>query len=218
MDADKSSNHRSKRVRRPAEVASESGQSSEHASASTSGRPTLAEVQEALHVIQQMKNADPPILPRRGQPPKANVVACAIALSRGEQFKDDRAALRLFGAHPETKVREDWVNGKLNQFAPAGFNTHGPPLPSYLLERSEATNSMEAPSYVNVEALHAKWAPPADGSEDADFAQANVYWLSNHLAQMAQRERDFRVWEAVHGAERDAEITNLMVGSTSAAG
>ena len=63
---------------------------------------------------------------------------------------------------------------------------------------------MEALSYVDVVALRTKWAPPADGSEEADFAEANAYWLSNHLAQMAQRERDFRAWEAAHGVERDA--------------
>ena len=215
MDADKSSSHRSKRVRRPAEVASDSGRTSEHVSDSTSGRPTPAERQEALNVIQQMKDTDPPILPRRGQPPKVNVVACAIALSRGEQFKDDRSALRLFGAHPETKVREDWVNGKLHQFAPAGFSTPGTPLPTYLIERSEAASRMEAPSYVDVVALRTKWAPPADGSEEADFAEANAYWLSNHLAQMAQRERDFRAWEAAHGVERDAEFAVLVAEQDS---
>ena len=112
MDAEEGAAHRSKRVRRPARDVTDSACSSELTSASTSGRPTPAEWQEALDVIQQMKDAVPPIQPRRGQPPKPNVVACAIALSRGEQFKDDREALRLFGAHPETKVREEWIDGK----------------------------------------------------------------------------------------------------------
>ena len=52
----------------------------------------------------------------------------------GEQFTDDRAALRLFKAHPETKIRETWIQ-KLDQFAPAGFGTTGPALPAYLLNR-----------------------------------------------------------------------------------
>ena len=43
-------------------------------------------MQEALEVIQEMKERVPPIVPRRGQPPKPSVVACAIALSRGERF------------------------------------------------------------------------------------------------------------------------------------
>ena len=43
----------------------------------------------------------------------ASVVACAIALWRGEPFADDRAALRIFGAHPETKIREAWVSKKI---------------------------------------------------------------------------------------------------------
>ena len=82
-----------------------------------------------------MKDADPPQLAKRA-PAKPNVVACAIALWRGESFTDDRAALRLFGVHPETKIREAWIR-KLDQFAPAGSGTAGPALPTYLLDRNE---------------------------------------------------------------------------------
>ena len=51
-------------------------------------RPTQAELQEALDVIKMMKETNPPIVKKRGQPPKPNVVACAIALQRGERFAD----------------------------------------------------------------------------------------------------------------------------------
>ena len=110
------------------------GRSSKTAGAAAN-RPTPAEKQEARDVIQQMKDADPPLLAKRA-PAKPNVVACAIALWRGEQFADDRAALQIFGAHPETKIREAWF-GKLEIFAPAGFATPGPALPTYLLDRDE---------------------------------------------------------------------------------
>ena len=109
MEAADGDDRRSKRVRRAAEVACESTSSNERTGSSTSGRPTSSELQEALTVIKQMKEADPPLLARRA-PAKPNVVACAIALWLGEQFADDRAALRIFGAQPETKIREAWVS------------------------------------------------------------------------------------------------------------
>ena len=74
----------------------------------------------------------------RGQPPKPNVVACAIALSRGERFESDDQALELFGVGSKTKVRSVWVDVKLAKFAPAGLPTPGEePLPTYLIERRE---------------------------------------------------------------------------------
>ena len=85
---------------------------SKSASAPSACRPTPAEECEALDVICMMRSMEQPLLGARA-PAKANVVACAIALLRGERFDDDRQALRLFGAHPETKVRELWVDGKL---------------------------------------------------------------------------------------------------------
>lgn len=56
-------------------------------------------------MLNMMKDRDPPIVPRRGQPPKPNVVACAIALYRGEVFESDAEALRLFGVPRTTDVR-----------------------------------------------------------------------------------------------------------------
>ena len=55
-----------------------------------------------------------------------------------------RAALRRFGAHPETKVREAVWFSKLEQFAPAGFGTTGPALPPYLLDRGKPSAAPEA--------------------------------------------------------------------------
>jgi len=50
-------------------------------------------------------------------------------------------ALRLFGAHPETKIQEAWFS-KLDEFAPAGFATvASPALPTYLLDRNEPVSS-----------------------------------------------------------------------------
>ena len=106
MEAAEGSSRRSKRARRAVEVAPDAGSSSERTGASTPGRPTPAELQEALDVIKQMKEAAPPLL-GKGAPPNPNVVACAIALWRREPFADDRAALlSLFGAHPETNYEE----------------------------------------------------------------------------------------------------------------
>jgi hypothetical protein len=53
----------------------------------------------------------------RGQPPKPRIIACALALQRGEQFKDDAEALRRFGVAPRTDVRKAWVEDKLPQLA-----------------------------------------------------------------------------------------------------
>ena len=184
---------------------------------SPGGRPTAAERAEALSVIRQMKEAEPPILSRRGAPPKPNVVACAIALYRGEVFESDADALRIFGAAETTMVRRDWVEDKLARFAPAGFNTPGEPLPSYLLDRPAGSTRCsttgfdpELPSYVHLEALRARFAPSQavlDGSEEA--AEADEYWLTGHLREMARRESEFVAWAAVHAAERDAQHEQL---------
>mmetsp|Transcript_52985 Transcript_52985/g.118891 ORF Transcript_52985/g.118891 Transcript_52985/m.118891 type:complete len:139 (-) Transcript_52985:628-1044(-) len=112
-------------------------------------------------MLQQMKGMNPPLVSRRGAPSKLNVIARAIAPQRGERFADDREVLRLFGVHPETKVREVWVEGKLASFAPAGLGIPGKPaLPVYLLKRGgdEAAASCcdmdrwyDMPSYVSLE-------------------------------------------------------------------
>lgn len=191
---------------------------SEQVSASKSVRPTAAERQEALGVIQQMKEMEPPLLPRRGQPPKPNVVACAIALHRGERFADDREAQRLFGVHPETNVRKVWVDGKLAAFAPAGLGVPGEPaLPVYLLERdgdavgaSSSDRWYEMPSYVSFEAVQAKWQPSrASAAFEEEYDADDGAWMGEHLNAMAKREREFREWSAVHGAACEAQHAQL---------
>ena len=118
------------RARTAPRMNDDASSSSQLPGGSPDGRPTAAERAEALSVIRQMKEAEPPILSRRGAPPKPNVVACAIALYRGEVFESDADALRIFGAAETTMVRRDWVEDKLARFAPAGFNTPGEPLPT----------------------------------------------------------------------------------------
>ena len=56
-----------------------------------------------------MKAAD--IIKNRGQPPKPNVVACAIALYLNEAFADDTAAKLLFNVGAKTDVRGEWIDG-----------------------------------------------------------------------------------------------------------
>ena len=181
------------RARTAPRLNDDASSSSQLPGGSPGGRPTAAERAEALSVIRQMKEAEPPILSRRGAPPKPNVVACAIALYRGEVFESDADALRIFGAAETTMVRRDWVEDKLARFAPAGFNTPGEPLPSYLLDRPKGSTTgfdPELPSYVHLEALRARFGPSQaalDGSEEA--AEADECWLTGHLREMARRER-----------------------------
>ena len=68
------------RARTAPRMNDDASSSSQLPGGSPGGRPTAAERAEALSVIRQMKEAEPPILSRRGAPPKPNVVACAIAL------------------------------------------------------------------------------------------------------------------------------------------
>ena len=107
MDAASSRRPSAKRARRAGKATSDVGNTSEHDRGVSGGRPTAVELQEALGVIRQMKEAVPPILSRRGQPPKPNVVACAIAMRRGEKFESDSEAQRLFGVPTTTMVRRD---------------------------------------------------------------------------------------------------------------
>ena len=125
---------RSKRVRQHAEAASDAGSSSELGRAPTSERPTPSELQEALDVIRMMKDHG---LIGQHAPAKPNIVACAIAMSRGERFETDAKALQVFGIKPRTEVRTLWL-GKLAEFAPGGIGSPGEPsLPAYLLEREQ---------------------------------------------------------------------------------
>ena len=80
------------RARTAPRMNDDASRSSQLPGGSPGGRPTAAERAEALSVIRQMKEAEPPILSRRGAPPKPNVVACGIALYRGEVFESDADA------------------------------------------------------------------------------------------------------------------------------
>ena len=72
-------------------------------------RPTPRELERATRMITRMKAAD--IIKNRGQPPKPNVVACAIALYLNEAFADDTAAKLLFNVGAKTDVRGEWIDG-----------------------------------------------------------------------------------------------------------
>ena len=77
---------RTKRARRAFQTASDADGACDArcvALAGTGTRPTHAEKQEAIDVIQQMKAAE---LLAKNARPNPNVVACAIALWRGEPF------------------------------------------------------------------------------------------------------------------------------------
>ena len=236
--ADQGSDRRSKRVRRAAEVAPDAGSSIEHAGASTSHRPTAAELQEALDVIRMMKERVPPIVPRRGQPPKANVVACAIAMYRGERFESDSTALELFGVAPRTDVRAVWVDGKLAEFAPAGLGIPGEPaLPVYLLDRCEAATAQQQQQQQQEQEQQQQSEPEESSSgsehssdEEDDDLRRDERRQERREQRFLQRERDGEraehereereaparrareaaEWDAAHGTERDEAWTQLM--------
>ena len=114
---------RRERARRGPQTPADVAGSSDQPGGSTGCRPTAAELAEALAVIRQMKAATPPILLGRGQPPKPNVVACAIAMQRGELFESEAAALQRFGVlqlAPKTPVRQEWVDDVCR--APGGLS------------------------------------------------------------------------------------------------
>ena len=85
----------------------------------SSSRPTAAEREQAERRIEDMQAApvEPPILSSRGRPPRANIVACAIAFQRGEVFDSDEEAFRQFGVPERCDVRRIWVNDKLAKLA-----------------------------------------------------------------------------------------------------
>ena len=91
---------------------------SEPVGASLAGRPTSAEESEARDVIRVMKNMKPPLLGPKA-PAKPNVVACAIALHRGERFPSEAEALSLFNVGSRTDVSGVWVD-KLASFVARG--------------------------------------------------------------------------------------------------
>jgi hypothetical protein len=224
--ADQGDGRRSKRTRRTAEVGSDAGSSSEHAGASTAHRPTAAELQEALDVIQMMRDRAPPIVPRRGQPPKPHVVACAIAMSRGEPFESDTQALQLFGVAMDTKVRRDWVEGKLAELAPAGLGTPGEPaLPAYLLDRAEAAAEQPVDcSGSGGEESSGDESSGADEDEErrqerrqeqredrwsCSGAAQDARWQCEQDEAKAKRAREAAEWDAAHGTAREAQHAAL---------
>ena len=90
-------------------------------------------------MIRQMKEAEPPILSRRGAPPKPNVVACAIALYLNEPFTDDTAAKLLFNVGAQTNVRGEWIDGcnaKFKRLAAHERAARGAPVPPLRSTRS----------------------------------------------------------------------------------
>ena len=224
--ADEDAGRRSKRARRATEVMPNAGGGCAPPRApppAAASRPTPAEEQEALEVIRIMKlpSWDPPMLHKRA-PAKSNVVACAIAMSRGERFNSDAKALKLFGVAPDTKVRREWVDGKLARLAPAGLGTPGEPaLPVYLLDRGETSAEQPAAS-----SSSGSGSSDEGSDEDEERRQERRQerrenrWSSSGAAQDArwQREQDaakaLRVqeaakWDATHGAEREAQHATL---------
>ena len=191
----------------------DAGSSSAHAAGPTRDRPTLAEEQEALSVIDEMRKTDPPLVTRMGQPPKPNVVACALALSRKEQFKrGDAEAKERFGVGPKTDVRGVWVEGKLATLAPAGFApvpVGGAPLPTFLLDRRSAAGR-HVPSYIDLDALRARYKPDVEeeGEEEGEL-QGHDGWMLDNLREMARREREWVEWASEHVDEREAQHTVL---------
>ena len=207
---------RAKSQRRGGVQVAREGRSSKTVGAAAN-RPTPAEEQEARDVIQQMKDADPPLLAKRA-PAKPNVVACAIALWRGEQFANDRAALELFNAHPETKIRGVWV-AKLDEFAPAGFATPGPAMPTYLLDRDEPIPS-------SADARFSSSRESSSGGEDdsedderrlqrrvdrwsCNVAAQDRRWQCEQDEEKSRRAREAAKRDAAHGAECEAQHAAL---------
>ena len=126
-------------------------------------------------MIRMMKARNPPILATRASA-QPKVVACAIAMSRGERFESEARALQIFGVAPDTKVRKLWVNGHLKDFAPAGLGVPGEPsLPFYLLERGE-------PDAVQARRAHATLQPHAGA-----FTWARALAQKSHGAHTARR-------------------------------
>ena len=185
--ADEGGGRRSKRARRAAQVTPDATSSTDHVASSTTHRPTPAELQEALEVISMLKGPwrEPPILAKRA-PAKPNVVACAIAISRGEHFESEAKALELFGVAPDTKVRAVWVEGHLAELAPAGLGTPGEPaLPTYLLGRGEPTSPQPpaSSSSSSDDSSEASSDEDEDRKEERRMERRMERWASNPAAQ-----------------------------------
>ena len=111
MDAGSGDSGRAKRACRATRVGPDTGGPSEAERGTTAPRPSPAEEAEAKSIIHQMERTDPPLVTLQAGIPKPCLVACAIAMYRGEKFKSDREAQEQFGVPKTTKVRRDWVDG-----------------------------------------------------------------------------------------------------------
>ena len=74
-------------------------------------RPTSAEETSAKLKLSKMlradeDGADPRYIKEKANPPQINVLACAIALEKGEAFPSEKAAKRAFRVGPSTDLRE----------------------------------------------------------------------------------------------------------------
>ena len=107
-----------KRARPHQETTGEASGTSELASSSSvqqSPRPTQVERQEALSVITALKDAG--LLSGKATRVEPHVIACALALRRGEIVMSDRAAKRAFGLRDNSRVRQDWVDDGAKRLA-----------------------------------------------------------------------------------------------------
>ena len=79
-----------KRVRRPTSQLTSDARSSKEPARASSSRPTPAEKAEAQETVAEMKAAavSPPILATRGRKAEPHIVACALAMQRGEKFAE----------------------------------------------------------------------------------------------------------------------------------
>ena len=162
---------------------------------------------------------DPPILAKRA-PAKPNVVACAIAMSRGEKFGSDAKALELFGVAPDTKVRVLWVEGKLAELYPAGMGKPGEPaLPAYLLDRGKPTTEQQIAAESSDEGCSS--AAEEDDEQrrqeqqhesrvdrwSCDVAAQDARWHYEQDEAKAQRAKEAAEWDASHGELHHAALT-----------
>ena len=67
-------------------------------------------LQEAQQMLQQMEGMNPPLVSRRGAPPKLNVIACAIALQSASPMIVRRCGhVRLFGRSVGSTQGPAWL-------------------------------------------------------------------------------------------------------------
>ena len=119
------------------------------------------------------------------------------------------SASRSAGSRPTGKRSSVW-----QQHSQQSRSRQGLPLLERCMVQPVSSN---VPTYIDVKALRARLRPSAAAARDADFdedgqltgAEADDSWLTGHLRHMAQREREFTAWHAVHGTERETQIAQL---------